>query len=38
MHMKRRILPFVPIEDGTRRVNEMASLATGLPSSKNRVQ
>jgi hypothetical protein len=38
MHKKRRILPFVSIEDGTRRVKQMASLATGLPSSKNRVQ
>jgi hypothetical protein len=34
MHKKRRILSFVPIEDGTRRVKQMASLATALPSSK----
>ncbi|XP_066319720.1 histone-lysine N-methyltransferase ATXR6-like isoform X3 [Miscanthus floridulus] len=34
MHKKRRILPFVPIEDGTRRVKQMASLATALSSSK----
>jgi hypothetical protein len=34
MHKKRRIPPFVPIEDGTRRVKQMASLATALPSSK----
>jgi hypothetical protein len=30
MHKERRILPFVPIEDGTRRVKQMASLATVL--------
>jgi ppGpp synthetase/RelA/SpoT-type nucleotidyltranferase len=33
MH-KKRILPFVPIEDVTRRVKQMASLATALSSSK----
>ena len=35
MHKKRRrILPFVPSEDGARRLKQMASLATALTSSK----
>ncbi|CAO2195983.1 unnamed protein product [Urochloa humidicola] len=35
MHKKRRrILPFVPTEDGARRLKQMASLATALTSSK----
>ncbi|KAL6853961.1 hypothetical protein ACP4OV_019990 [Aristida adscensionis] len=35
MHKKRRrILPFVPTEDGARRLKQMASLATALTSSE----
>ena len=35
MHKKKRmILPFVPSEDGSRRLKQLASLATALTSSK----
>jgi [histone H3]-lysine27 N-methyltransferase len=37
MHKRRRrILPFVPSEDGARRLKQMASLATALTSSKTK--